>query len=218
MNKKELQNLLRYLPCHPGIMGKERYLNAAVLIPLIEKDNEYHFVFQKRAANIRQGGEISFPGGRFEPNTDNNCKEAAIREASEELGIEKDIINIQARLDTLISPRGISVDSFLAILEINGIEDMVPDKKEVEDVFLLPVSWFKHNSPQIYTLKHVIKPSYINKQGHCIKLLPVKELGLPSHYREPWTGMEHKVFVYHTPKALIWGITAELVYYLIKKY
>src|SRR6056297_3338644 len=106
MKHQDLEQLRRRLPRHPNIMSKDRYLNAAVLIPLIELDQEFCFLFQKRAAHIRQGGEVSFPGGEYEPDNDLGCREAALREAEEELGISRDKIHIQGRLDTFISPRG----------------------------------------------------------------------------------------------------------------
>ncbi|MFW5932322.1 MAG: NUDIX hydrolase [Desulfohalobiaceae bacterium] len=197
-------------------MHKERYFNAAVLIPLVQQNQEYHFLFQKRAAKIRQGGEISFPGGEYEPGQDQNCLQAALRETNEELGISKDRIQVQSSLDTFVSPRGITIDSFLAVLDIQGLEDLSPDKNEVEELFLLPVSWFLQNQPRVYNLKLEIKPTYTDQDGNKAQL-PVQELGLPEYYNRPWPGMEHRVFVYQTPKAVIWGLTAELVHYLVQR-
>ncbi len=65
MDESGLKRLANSLPRHPGILDKDRYLNAAVLIPLVKTDAEFSFLFQKRAAGIRQGGEISFPGGHL---------------------------------------------------------------------------------------------------------------------------------------------------------
>ncbi|MCF8038331.1 MAG: CoA pyrophosphatase [Desulfohalobiaceae bacterium] len=211
MERKDLNHLVALLPKHPGILEKERYLNAAVLIPLLETDGEFSFLFEKRAANIRQGGEISFPGGQFDPGLDTNCRAAAIRETMEEIGISRDKIHIQGRMDTFISPRGITIDSFLATLDISGLDDLTPDSAEVEDVFLLPVSWFENNPPKEYRLELEIKPKCIDENGREIELLPVQELGLPPHYAKPWPGLEHRVFVYQTNAAVIWGITASLI-------
>jgi 8-oxo-dGTP pyrophosphatase MutT (NUDIX family) len=107
MKANKLNILKQRLPKHPNIMGRERFFNAAVLIPLILQGDEYNFLFEKRAKHIRQGGEISFPGGKFEPHQDKSCVNAAIRETEEELGISREQINIIGRLDTFISPRGL---------------------------------------------------------------------------------------------------------------
>jgi 8-oxo-dGTP pyrophosphatase MutT (NUDIX family) len=212
MNRRDLDCLAGFLPKHPNILDKGRFFNAAVLIPLVEQDGELHFLFQKRAAHIRQGGEICFPGGEHEPGSDASCKETALRETEEELGVSRDRIEVLGRLDTFVSPRGITVDSFPAVLDIAGLEDLNLDTNEVERVFLLPVSWFEENAPEVYRLRLEIKPSYQDASGQEVTLLPVEELGLPSRYLGPWTGLEHKVFIYRTPvQEVIWGITAELI-------
>lgn len=95
MNKDDLSRLKTNLPQAPGILGKKEYFNSAVLVPLVMIDGDYNFLFQKRAAHIRQGGEICFPGGRYDPEKDFSCKETAIRETMEELGVERNIIKIE---------------------------------------------------------------------------------------------------------------------------
>ena len=216
MRPEDLLRLQERLPRHPNILGKNRYFNAAVLIPLVEMNREFHFLFQKRAAQIRQGGEISFPGGEFEPGNDITCKQAALRETEEELGITRDLIHIKGQLDTFVSPRGITVDSFLATLEIASLADLKPDTAEVERLFLLPVSWFEAHPPLVYDLESEIKPLIRKSDGSSVDLLPVDELGLPSRYKRPWHGMTHRVYVYHTPEETVWGITAELVREVIR--
>ena len=216
MRPEDLIRLQERLPRHPNILGKNRYFNAAVLIPLVEMNREFHFLFQKRAAQIRQGGEISFPGGEFEPGNDITCKQAALRETEEELGITQDLIHIKGQLDTFVSPRGITVDSFLATLEIASLDDLNPDTAEVERLFLLPVSWFEAHPPLVYDLESEIKPLIRKSDGSSVDLLPVDELGLPSRYKRPWDGMTHRVYVYHTLEETVWGITAELVHEVIR--
>ncbi|MBS3780589.1 MAG: NUDIX domain-containing protein [Desulfovermiculus sp.] len=211
MNRQDLEQLRRHLPRHPNIMGKSRYLNAAVLIPLIEKKNEFQFLFQKRAAHIRQGGEVSFPGGEFEPQNDHSCQEAALREAEEELGISREKIHIHGRLDTFVSARGVTVDSFVATLDLASLDELKPDSNEVQRLFTLPVSFFEHHPAQEYELELEIKPWYKTKDNLGLQRLPVDALGLPPRYKKPWPGLAHRVLVYQTPEEVVWGLTAELV-------
>lgn len=211
MNRQDLEQLRRRLPRHPNIMGKSRYLNAAVLIPLIEKNNEFQFLFQKRAAHIRQGGEVSFPGGEFEPQNDHSCQEAALREAEEELGISREKIHIHGRLDTFVSARGVTVDSFVATLDLASLDELKPDSNEVQRLFTLPVSFFEHHPAQEYELELEIKPWYKTKDHVGLQRLPVDALGLPPRYKKPWPGLAHRVLVYQTPEEVVWGLTAELV-------
>lgn len=84
MDKFTIEALKDKLPIVPGINGKEEFSNFAVLVLLLQVDDEFHFVFEKRAANIRQAGESCFPGGKFEPNQDVDFRDTAIRETVEE--------------------------------------------------------------------------------------------------------------------------------------
>jgi 8-oxo-dGTP pyrophosphatase MutT (NUDIX family) len=215
MNNTDLENLKNKLPVVPGILGKKEYFNSAVLIPLVMINGEYNFLFEKRAANIRQGGEICFPGGEFDPGIDSSFKDTALRETIEELGIRKEEILIHGIMDTLIGPMGVTVDSFIGTIDINNIASFKLDKEEVEKVFAIPVSFFAANEPEIYHARIEINPTEIDKNGEKIDILPVKELKLPERYSHPWRGRKHKVYVYKTAEGVIWGITAALVYALI---
>jgi len=211
MNKTDLDNLKTKLPLVPGILGKEEYFNAAVLIPLVLISGEYHFLFEKRAANIRQGGEICFPGGEFDPVVDSSFKNTAIRETVEELGVKQEDINIHGILDILVGPMGVTVDSFIGTLSITNINDLNIDEKEVEKIFTIPVSFFMANDPELYHTRLEINPTDIDKNGEMINTLPVKELQLPERYSTKWRGRKHNVYVYRTTEGVIWGITAALI-------
>ena len=124
--------------------------NSAVLIPLIHINDEYHLLFQKRANNIRQGGEVCFPGGEFDPEKDRDFLETAVRETIEEIGIKKDDIEIIGEMDTLVAPMGVTVDPFVGVLNINDLDKLNIDQTEVDRVFILPVSYFLSNNPSEY--------------------------------------------------------------------
>ncbi len=62
----KLEKLKSTMPKIPEIMDKEQFLNSAVLIPIVIIDETHYLLFEKRSANIKQGGEICFPGGRIE--------------------------------------------------------------------------------------------------------------------------------------------------------
>ena len=60
---------------------------SAVLIPLIQKDDGYHILFEVRSKKLQhQPGEVCFPGGRVEERE--TTLEAAVRETKEELLID----------------------------------------------------------------------------------------------------------------------------------
>lgn len=76
---------------------------AAVLIPIYEKNDEHYILFTKRTEKLRHHkGQISFPGGKFDP-TDKDLKETALRESYEEIGlkdIDVEIIGSSAQMIT----------------------------------------------------------------------------------------------------------------------
>lgn len=212
MLKSGLTELAAILKNHNAVIGKDRYFNTAVLIPLVWIDDEYHILFEKRAAHIRQGGEVSFPGGEFDSLLDSGLEETAIRETIEELGINKSKINILGTMGTLVAPMGITLDVFVANINIENLDELKIDKNEVEKIFTLPASFFKFNEPEKFSVRVEAHPYYKSESGQVVELLPVKELGLPERYSNPWKNGSHRVLVYKTGIETIWGLTAEIVY------
>ena len=212
MKNLSTDNIAALLKTAPEILGKDKYFNSAVLIPLFNMENQLHVLFEKRANSIRQGGEVSFPGGEFDPGEDRNLEETAIRETGEEIGIEKDKIKVLGKLGTLVAPMGVAVDAYIAYLNIEEISELEIDSTEVEKIFSLPLEYFLINKPEEYNVRLEVHPSDVDANGNELVLLPVKELGLPKRYAKPWTKGRHRILVYKTDHEVIWGITAEIIY------
>jgi peroxisomal coenzyme A diphosphatase NUDT7 len=217
MKQLDLDKLENVLPSMPGILRKEEYFNSAVLIPIVKINNEYQLLFEKRAAGIRQGGEICFPGGEFDPEMDTNFRDTAIRETMEELGIQKDKINVIGALDVLIGPMGVTIDPFVAEVKIDSLTDLIIDSHEVDKAFTVPLSFFTDNEPEVYYVRMEIQPAYLDKEGLKIDLFPTKELNLPERYHTPWNSGNQRVLVYKVNGEIIWGLTAILIEEIIRK-
>ena len=72
--------------------------DAAVLIPLYLQGGDLHAVFTKRRDDLpRHAGEISFPGGRPDFETE-DLRETALREAEEEIGLPREDVEIVGAL------------------------------------------------------------------------------------------------------------------------
>ena len=212
----EFERIRGRLGFDEGIHGKEEYFNSVVLVLLVPINGEYHFVLQKRCTNIRQGGEICFPGGKVDEN-DKTLEEVAIRETTEEMGIPKEKIIIIGRLNTIVAPMGATVEAFIGIAKI-GIEEICINQTEVESVFSIPVSYFMKVEHERYSVQIKIHPSYTDKEtGEEIILLPSEQLGLPDMYKKPWGSFKYGVLVYKTDYGIIWGITSRLIYDFISK-
>jgi 8-oxo-dGTP pyrophosphatase MutT (NUDIX family) len=71
---------------------------AAVLVPLFERDGDLHAVFTKRRDDLRRHpGEISFPGGRRD-HPDETLAQTALREAHEEIGLPGERVELLGTL------------------------------------------------------------------------------------------------------------------------
>ncbi len=114
-------------------------VSAAVLIPLLEKDGEYHMLFTKRTDTLRDHkGQVSFPGGRCETD-DMTVLDTALRECTEEIGLCTDTVEILGALDdTPTMHTNYLITPYVGVIpwpcELNI------DPVEVDEVFTVPVS------------------------------------------------------------------------------
>jgi 8-oxo-dGTP pyrophosphatase MutT (NUDIX family) len=113
---------------------------AAVLVPLFEEDGEARVILTKRPETMpSHQGEIAFPGGKFEPVLDSDLQATALREAWEEVGIERDDVDVVARLEGMstIASRFV-ITPFVGFLP--GRPVLHPDPREVAGVLDVSLS------------------------------------------------------------------------------
>lgn len=217
MNTGRFIQLRKLLSQPPGILGRAHYQSTAILVPLVVKEDGLHLLFEKRAAHIPQGSEICFPGGYFDTKSDVEPLDTALRETEEELGLKRDKIDVLGQLETLVSPRGIIVECFLAVIDCDG-DQLVLDPREVAGIFTVPLAWFAEHPPQIYHSRVELQSSYVDDNGEEHILLPVDELGLPARYKNRRSEWMQRVVVYRRRPDIIWGLTAAVVENLVEKY
>lgn len=209
-----LDDLKRHLQELPSIIGKQNmYLNAAVLLPLVYLEEQWQLLYHVRSETISQGGEVAFPGGRVEMS-DLNVVNTAIRETCEELGIEKDKIDIIGSMGTLLTPTGITIDAIIGVLDIRSLAELSPNG-EVSKVFLVPINYLLSHEPRVHQVRLSIEPHYVDEAGNEVILLPAKELGLPLRYHRPWGVGLRSIYFYEYKGYQIWGMTGELTFELI---
>ncbi|HBG05406.1 MAG: coenzyme A pyrophosphatase [Geobacteraceae bacterium GWC2_58_44] len=217
MNIEQFEKFTDTLPPYPGIQGREKYFNSAVLVPFVFLNDEFHLLFQKRASSISQGSEICFPGGKHEPAIDHDFKCTAVRETAEELGIDKNDVKVFGQLDTIVAPMGAIVETYIGVLDKMVLDKIKLDRREVDAVFIIPISYFNTIELENYYVRVEIHPSVTDEAGNETVLLPSKELGLPDKYQRPWGGKKHRVLIYKTEHGVIWGITAEIIFEMLQK-
>ena len=112
---------------------------AAVLIPLVLRDDRLSVLLTHRAAHLQaHAGQISFPGGRIEPS-DHGPVEAALREASEETGLAVERIELLGTLPVYLTVTRFEVTPVIGIIAAPIALHL--DASEVEDAFEVPLSF-----------------------------------------------------------------------------
>ncbi|RZT42828.1 CoA pyrophosphatase [Cupriavidus agavae] len=122
------------------IYDKTRGLReAAVLVPLVERKHGLTVLLTQRNANLSShAGQISFPGGRQE-TYDADRIATALRETEEEVGIERDFVEVLGSLPDYITGTGFHVSPVVGLVRPGFT--LRPDAGEVAEVFEVPLAF-----------------------------------------------------------------------------
>jgi len=89
---------------------------AAVLLPLLWKNGEWHVAVTQRTDNVEHHrGQISFPGGACEAQ-DDDLLATALRETYEEIGVPPDAVEILGALDDFPTITHFVVTPFVGVI------------------------------------------------------------------------------------------------------
>ena len=183
-------------------MDEDYEQTAAVLIPLVQIDQEWHVVFEVRAHTMRQQpGEISFPGGRLEKGE--TPVEAAIRETCEELEISADKVEVVGKLRPLATPHRQLIYPFVGILsEVPSVEGT----DEVDHLFTVPISTLLMIDPFHGEMEWTMSPD---------QNIPLDRLANAKAYEKRVIKMKEPF--YEHEDYIIWGLTGKFLTQFIKR-
>lgn len=112
---------------------------AAVLIPLLLREEGLSVLLTQRTDHLRDhAGQISFPGGRMDAE-DSSPDDTALRESEEEIGLERDRVEIIGHLPEYLTVSGYTVTPVVGLVQAQA--EYVLDEFEVADVFEVPLSF-----------------------------------------------------------------------------
>ena len=112
---------------------------ASVLVPIISHADGLTVLFTQRTAHLRRhSGQVSFPGGRAEPD-DATPEFTALRETREEIGLGPDRVEVLARMPDYLTRTGYRVTPVIGLVVPPLV--LKPDPHEVEDVFEVPLAF-----------------------------------------------------------------------------
>jgi 8-oxo-dGTP pyrophosphatase MutT (NUDIX family) len=110
---------------------------AAVLVPIVMGD-EPSLLLTRRTSHLKKhAGQISFPGGRIDPD-DTDAEAAALREAHEEIALDPAKVEVVGRMDDYVTGTGYRITPVIGLLP-PGLT-YIPSPREVESIFEFPFS------------------------------------------------------------------------------
>ena len=187
----------------PLFIGEETANRSAILIPLVQINEEWHVLFEVRSMTMRsQPGDISFPGGRIDP-TDASPMDAAIRETNEELGVDPAAIHVLGQMSIFIPTSSFVVYPFVATL------DQYPtnfyNKQEVEEIFTIPIKWLLNHQPYVHQVP--VQPMPLTD-------FPYDKIVNGNQYQ--WRSRMMEEWFYEYEQYTIWGLTARILKHFIE--
>jgi 8-oxo-dGTP pyrophosphatase MutT (NUDIX family) len=121
------------------IVAQERPIRpAAVLIAIVDHAQPTVLLTQRAAHLNDHAGQISFPGGKIDP-TDASPRDAALREAEEEVGLDRGFVEPIGYLDLYATGFGFRI--LPTVARVKPGFNLVINENEVESAFEVPLSF-----------------------------------------------------------------------------
>ncbi|MEP7056698.1 MAG: CoA pyrophosphatase [Caldimonas sp.] len=165
--------------------GRE-LVHASVLVPLVRRDEITVLLTQRTDHLTHHPGQISFPGGRAEPE-DSGAAATALREAHEEIGLEAAQVEVLGAMPTYTTSTGFIVTPVVGL--VHPDLELRVDPFEVAAVFEVPLAF-------------LMDPA--NHRRHGVEVAGVRREFLSM----PWHGADEQG---RAQRFFIWGATAAML-------
>ncbi|MEO7402670.1 MAG: CoA pyrophosphatase [Burkholderiales bacterium] len=110
---------------------------ASVLMPVVDRGGALSVIFTRRTAHLHDhAGQISFPGGRAEPE-DPSAEHTALREAEEEIGLAPAHVHVLGRIDEYVTGTGYRITPIVGLIQTPL--ELKADDFEVAEIFEVPL-------------------------------------------------------------------------------
>ncbi len=122
-----------------GRFADRQPAGAAVLVPLVQRDSGLTLLLTRRTEHLRDhAGQISFPGGRVEPEDDGPVA-TALRETEEEIGLSREHIHVIGQLPVYATVTAFQVTPVVALVAPGF--SLTLDSGEVAEAFEVPLAF-----------------------------------------------------------------------------
>jgi len=167
-------------------LGERPNTAAAVLIALVQRVHPTVLLTMRTAHLNDHPGQISFPGGRVE-SSDADAAHTALREAQEEVGLDRSFVEILGTMPTYTTGTGFVVTPVVSAVQPGFT--VHADPHEVAEVFEVPLSF-------------LMNPAHHRR--HAVTLAG----GRREFLSMPWQGTDAHG---RSKQYFIWGATAAML-------
>jgi 8-oxo-dGTP pyrophosphatase MutT (NUDIX family) len=170
----------------PELWSERRFTDrqpakAAVLVPVVMRERPTVLLTQRTAHLTTHSGQVAFPGGKCD-DTDADAADTALREAHEEIGLERPLAEVIGQMPTYTTGTMFIITPVVALVQPDY--RLVLHEYEVADAFEVPLDF-------------LMDPA--NHRRHAIELGGV---------RREWFSMP---YVDERKERFIWGATAAML-------
>jgi 8-oxo-dGTP pyrophosphatase MutT (NUDIX family) len=117
---------------------------AAVLVPLLQQDGEWHLLYTRRTEQVdSHKGQVSFPGGACDDG-ETTPEQTALREAHEEIGLSPEKVRILGRLNSMLTITSFFITPVVGVIPWPTV--FRPAQAEVARIFTIPLKWLAERS------------------------------------------------------------------------
>jgi 8-oxo-dGTP pyrophosphatase MutT (NUDIX family) len=159
---------------------------SAVLVALFEENGEARILLTRRSVDLKNHrGEVALPGGRCDEGE--TSSEAALREASEEIGLNTSAVRVVGWLSPIVTyASGSAIQPIVGLLEQRP--SLVANPREVERIFDVGLS-------------------ELMAEGNFIEQRWRREVPRPGAEADG----SFPIYFYRVPGEVVWGATARVL-------
>lgn len=171
----------------PELLAEPRFsqrapVHASVLVPLVRRDSGLTVLLTERTTHLSShSGQVAFPGGKADPE-DADAIDTALREAEEEIGLERRFVHVLGAMPIYTTGSAFLVTPVVAL--VNSAVTVTANPHEVADIFEVP-------------LRFLMDPA--NHRHHAVDW---------AGSRREWLSMP---YTDGTAERFIWGATAGML-------
>eukprot|EP01037_Dinobryon_pediforme_P010781 gene10781-10857_t len=127
----------------PEVVLEKKFMNrepahASVLLAIVLREQPMVLLTERTAHLSTHSGQVAFPGGRADPE-DASAAETALREAQEEVGLDRDFVEVLGTLPTYVTGSSFIITPVVALVQPDCL--LRPNPYEVADLFEVPLAF-----------------------------------------------------------------------------